>query len=47
MPKVSVTVITRNEAADIGDALASVSWADELIVVDSESTDDTASIARR
>jgi glycosyltransferase involved in cell wall biosynthesis len=47
VPKVSVTVITRNEAADIGDALASVSWADELIVVDSESTDDTASIARR
>ncbi len=47
MPKLSVTVITRNEAADIGDALASASWADELIVVDSTSTDDTAAIARR
>jgi glycosyltransferase involved in cell wall biosynthesis len=47
VPKVSVTVITRNEAADIGDALASASWADELIVVDSESTDDTVAIARR
>ena len=47
MPKVSVTVITREEAADIGDALASVSWADELIVVDSQSTDDTVAIARR
>ena len=47
MPKLSVTIITRNEAADIGDALASVAWADEIVVVDSESTDDTAAIARR
>jgi len=47
VPKVSVTVITRNEAADIGDALRSVSWADELIVVDSESTDATVAIARQ
>ena len=47
MPKLSVTVITRNEASDIGDALASVAWADELIVVDSMSTDDTVAIARQ
>jgi (heptosyl)LPS beta-1,4-glucosyltransferase len=47
VPKVSVTVITRNEAADIADALASVAWADEIVVVDSQSTDDTVSIARR
>ena len=47
MPKLSVTVITRNEAADIGAALASVAWADEIVVVDSESTDDTVAIARR
>jgi glycosyltransferase involved in cell wall biosynthesis len=47
VPKVSVTVITLNEAADIGDALKSVAWADELIVVDSMSSDDTATIARR
>jgi glycosyltransferase involved in cell wall biosynthesis len=47
VPKVSVTVITRNEAADVGAALASVSWADELIVVDSQSTDDTVAIARQ
>ena len=47
MPKVSVTVITKNEAADIGDALASVAWADEVVVVDAESTDETVAIAKR
>ena len=47
MPKVSVTVITRNEAADIAATLASVAWADEIVVVDSESTDETVAIARR
>ncbi len=47
MPKVSVTVITRNEAANLAAALESVTWADEIVVVDSGSTDDTASIARR
>jgi glycosyltransferase involved in cell wall biosynthesis len=47
VPKISVTVITKNEAADIADALASVAWADEIVVVDSESTDDTVAIAKR
>ena len=47
MPKLSVTVITRNEARDIGEALQSAAWADELIVVDSGSTDDTVAIAQR
>ena len=42
-----MTVITRNESANIEAALASVAWADEIVVVDSESTDDTAAIARR
>ena len=45
--KLSVTVITKNEAADLDAALASVAWADEIVVVDSQSTDDTAAIARR
>jgi glycosyltransferase involved in cell wall biosynthesis len=44
--KVTVTVITRNEAANIAAALESVAWADERIVVDAFSTDDTAAIAR-
>jgi glycosyltransferase involved in cell wall biosynthesis len=47
VPKVSVTIITKNEAADIGAALDSVAWADERIVVDSCSTDDTVAIAAR
>ena len=45
--KLTVTVITRNEAANIAAALESVRWADEIVVVDSESVDDTAAIARR
>ena len=47
MPKLSVTVITRNEATDIDEALKSVAWADELIVVDSISSDETVAIARQ
>jgi len=47
VPKLSVTVITFNEAADIGPALESARWADEIVVVDSGSTDDTVGIARR
>ena len=47
MPAVTVTVITKNEADALADALKSVSWADELIVIDAESTDDTVKIARQ
>jgi len=47
VPKLSVTVITRNEADNIAAALESVAWADEILVVDSESTDETVTIARR
>ena len=47
MPKVTATLITLNEAAHIGAALESVAWADEIVVVDAESTDETAALARR
>ena len=47
MTPLSVTIITKNEARNIAAALQSVSWADEIIVVDAESSDDTATIARR
>jgi glycosyltransferase involved in cell wall biosynthesis len=46
VPKVSVTVITLNEAEHIGAAIDSAAWADEIVVVDSGSTDGTADIAR-
>jgi len=45
--KLSVTVITNNEAEHIDAALRSVAWADEIVVVDSHSTDDTVAIARQ
>jgi glycosyltransferase involved in cell wall biosynthesis len=44
---VSAIVITLNEAAHIQACLESVAWADERIVVDSGSTDDTVAIAER
>ncbi len=42
----SVTIITLNEAAHIAAALDSASFADEILVVDSGSSDGTADIAR-
>ena len=43
----SVIIITKNEAHAIGACLASVAWADEVIVVDSGSDDDTVAICQR
>jgi glycosyltransferase involved in cell wall biosynthesis len=42
----SVTIITLNEAAHIDACLASVAWADDVLVVDSGSTDDTVARAK-
>jgi glycosyltransferase involved in cell wall biosynthesis len=44
--KLSVTIITLNEAAHIDACLAAVAWADEVLVVDSGSADGTADLAR-
>lgn len=41
VPPVSVTIITKNAAAHVERALQSVAWADERIVVDCGSDDDT------
>jgi glycosyltransferase involved in cell wall biosynthesis len=43
--KISAVIITLNEEKNIGEAIRSVDWADEIIVVDSESTDATREIA--
>lgn len=43
----SVIVLTRNEEKNLARCLASVAWADEIVVVDSESTDATRQIAER
>ncbi|MDQ6996162.1 MAG: glycosyltransferase family 2 protein [Mariprofundus sp.] len=43
--KLSVYIIAYNEKDKIAAAITSVLWADEVIVVDSHSTDDTANIA--
>lgn len=46
MAGLSVIIITKNEAFNIRECIESVKWADEIIVVDSGSTDDTVAICR-
>lgn len=46
MEKVSAVIIAGNEEKNISDCLASVRWADEIVVVDSESSDRTVEIAK-
>lgn len=47
MNKISVYIIAYNEAEKVAATIASVPWADEVVVVDSWSTDATAEIATR
>lgn len=44
---ISATIICKDEAQNIADCLRSVSWCDEIVVVDSGSTDGTVDIAKR
>ena len=44
---VSVVVITRNEEDNISDCLKSAAWADEIVILDDNSTDKTVSIVRQ
>jgi glycosyltransferase involved in cell wall biosynthesis len=46
MPQLSVAIITYNEEANLQEALESVKWVDEIVVVDAHSTDRTVEIAR-
>ena len=41
----SVVILTKNEAQRIRDCIASVRWADEILVVDDDSADETVAIA--
>ena len=43
----SVVIITKNEEANIAECLESVKWADEIVVVDDNSTDRTVEIAQK
>jgi glycosyltransferase involved in cell wall biosynthesis len=45
MPALSATIITHNESANIARVIGSLSCADEIVVIDSNSTDDTREIA--
>jgi glycosyltransferase involved in cell wall biosynthesis len=46
-PSISACVIARNEADELAECLATLTWADELVVVDDESIDDTVKVAGR
>ena len=46
MPILSVAIVTFNEEENLARTLASVAWADQIVIVDSGSTDRTVDIAR-
>jgi glycosyltransferase involved in cell wall biosynthesis len=46
MSLLSVAIVTFNEEANLARTLASVAWADQIVIVDSGSTDRTLEIAR-
>ena len=47
MKKVSILIPAKNEAVNLPDCLGSVAWADEIVVVDSHSSDETRAIAEQ
>ena len=47
MSTLSVCIVTKNESHNIVECLNSVSWANEIIIVDSESTDNTVELCKK
>lgn len=45
--KLSITVITRDEEAQIGACLESIDWADEIVIIDTGSADRTLEVCRK
>jgi (heptosyl)LPS beta-1,4-glucosyltransferase len=45
MPSISAVLIVKNEASKLPDCLKSLTWADEVVVLDSGSSDNTCAIA--
>jgi len=46
-PQISATIITKNEEANLADCLDTLSWVDEIVVLDCGSEDRTVEIARQ
>ncbi len=47
MTKISVALTTFNEEKNVKDCLESIKWADEIVVVDEKSSDQTVNIAKK
>jgi glycosyltransferase involved in cell wall biosynthesis len=46
-PNISVAILAHDEAGDLAALLETLTFADEIVVADAESADDTAEVARR
>ncbi|MFK5895025.1 MAG: glycosyltransferase family 2 protein [Pseudomonadota bacterium] len=47
LPKISAIIITKNEENNIDDCLASIAWCNEIVIIDSGSTDNTIELCRK
>jgi len=47
MPKISAVILTKNEEQNLPRCLEAIRWVDEILILDSESTDGTLAIAKK